>query len=226
MAKAKFYTYVHRKADTNEVFYVGKGQGNRLGVRAGRSKLWKETVSLHGYVAEKVGFFDCEKDAFAHEKFLIQCQKEHGNILCNLTVGGEGYSGYIAPPEVRERRIAGIREMLADPVRREKRSLAMSQALTGKTFSNERKAKLSAAHKGIPLSESHKAGLRKRVCTEAHRANLKAANARPDVKARRSAAISAGMKGYVKSEEHRKALSEGLKASWARRKAEKLAQQA
>lgn len=35
-----FYVYLHRKKTTKEVFYVGKGSGDRVWSRAGRSSLF------------------------------------------------------------------------------------------------------------------------------------------------------------------------------------------
>lgn len=52
MAKEKtkeFYIYAHYTLDTNEIFYIGKGKGNRLGHKRGRSNLWKNIVNKHGY---------------------------------------------------------------------------------------------------------------------------------------------------------------------------------
>lgn len=219
MPNWKFYTYIHRRADTSEVFYVGKGRGRRSGIRAGRSMEWFSIVEKHGYVSEILAFFEFEEFAFEHEKQLISDCKALGIKLCNKTNGGEGMSGYIEPSDAREKRLAAMQDALKDPVRSAKRSKALSDALIGKTFSDERKLNQSLAKKGRPLSEAHRLSLIGKVITESHRAAISAAMARPGVKEKRSAAISATMKGYVKSEEHRKALSEAAKADWSRRKA-------
>ena len=45
MAEAKFYTYVHRTADTGSVFYVGKGKGQRAYTKFNRTKFWTHVAS-------------------------------------------------------------------------------------------------------------------------------------------------------------------------------------
>lgn len=218
MPNWKFYTYVHRRADTGEAFYVGKGRNGRSGIRAGRSIEWLSVVEQHGYVSEILAYFEFEEFAFEHEKQLISDFKSLGLKLCNKTNGGEGMSGYIEPAATREKRLSAMQNALKDPVRSAKRSKALSDALIGRTFSDERKLNQSLARKGRPLSESHRLSLIGKVITESHRAAISAAMARPGVKEKRSAAIAATMKGYVKSDEHRKSLSDAAKADWAKRK--------
>ncbi|MES1979549.1 MAG: hypothetical protein V4451_16020 [Pseudomonadota bacterium] len=223
MAEAKFYTYVHRRADTGEVFYVGKGQGKRAYDKKHRSIFWKGVATRHGLEVQIVDRFERERDAFRHEKVLIHLFREIGAILCNFTDGGEGCSGYKFSDEARLARNAAIKIAQARPEVKAKQAASLSAALKGKTFSAERRAGMSAAKKGRPLSESHRLSLIGKLITESHRAALKAANARPDVKARRSAAISATMKGYVKSDEHRANLAKAAREDWAKRKAKQVA---
>jgi len=49
----KYYVYVHKIADTGEVFYVGSGTGNRWRTSSNRSELWHES-SANGFAPEKV----------------------------------------------------------------------------------------------------------------------------------------------------------------------------
>lgn len=219
MAKAKFYTYVHRKADTGEVFYVGKGQGSRLSVRAGRSVYWQNIVSKHGFKSEITAWFEDEQEAFEHEKLLIMTMRSHGNVLCNLTDGGEGTAGYIETPEVKEKRVSALRDALRDPIKAAKRSAALSEALRGKKFTAERRQKLSESHKGSRPTEATREKLRNRTFSEQHMNAFMRATRDPELNEKRKAAISSTMKGYQKSEEHRAALSAAAKADWARRKA-------
>lgn len=85
-----FYTYAHLKADTNEIFYIGKGTGKRLHRKDARNTHWHNTVKKHGYKAIKLATWESEQDAFEHEKFLIQCLKEIGTALVNQSAGGDG----------------------------------------------------------------------------------------------------------------------------------------
>lgn len=218
MAEAEFYTYIHRKADTGEVFYVGKGKGNRAFSKNGRSRFWQSVVANHDFKVEIAGVFADETKAFFHEKELIANFRLLGFRLCNMTDGGEGVSGYVMPESIIKARSAAIAEAFKRPEVKARRSAAISKAQKGKKLTDEHKAKLSIAHKGKPLSESHKLGLKNRVFTLEHRAALVAANARPDVKEKRIIAISKAMKGYVKTDEHRAALSAAAKADWAKRK--------
>jgi hypothetical protein len=221
MAEAKFYTYVHRRADSGEVFYIGKGSGQRSHSPHKRSTHWTSIVAKHGFTVQIVSRHERESDAFKHEKVLIALHRAAQCRLANQTDGGEGGSGYKWDPIARLAVNEKIRQALANrsPEAKALTSAKMSAALKGKTFSAERRANQSLARMGKPLAESHRLALVGKVVTDAHRAALKAANARPGVKARRSAAISATMKGYVKSDEHRAALSAAAKADWARRKA-------
>lgn len=43
-----FYVYMHRRNDTNEIFYVGKGVGDRARTYEGRNKDWLKIVYEHG----------------------------------------------------------------------------------------------------------------------------------------------------------------------------------
>jgi hypothetical protein len=41
----KFYTYIHLNPETNQIFYVGKGTGNRAFVKPQRNDQWKKYVN-------------------------------------------------------------------------------------------------------------------------------------------------------------------------------------
>jgi hypothetical protein len=221
MSNFKFYTYAHYKADTKEIFYIGKGSGKRAYDSSQRSKFWKSVVAKHGFSVEILSHWNCEKDAFLHEKFLIETFKSMGFRLCNMTDGGEGVSGYKMDEETLKRRSAAIWLANQNPESKRKKSESLSRAFKGKKFSEERKRKMSEQRKGKPLSESHRQSLIGKVITESHRKSLSEANARPGVKERRSAAISKTMKGMVKTDEHRRNLSEAAKKAWAKIKADK-----
>ena len=88
-----YYTYGHYKADSKELFYIGKGKGNRAHDRDSRSDFWRNIVKKHDYTVEIFADWPTEEEAFEHEKFLIECFRDL-TVLCNLTDGGDGCSGY------------------------------------------------------------------------------------------------------------------------------------
>lgn len=47
-----FYVYLHRKATTREVFYVGKGKGRRIYDTSRRNNAWKQVVKSCGIIRE------------------------------------------------------------------------------------------------------------------------------------------------------------------------------
>lgn len=221
MSNFKFYTYAHYKADTKEIFYIGKGSGKRAHDSSQRSRFWKSIVEKHGFSVEILSRWNLEGDALDHEMFLIRCFRDLGAKLCNLTDGGEGVSGYKMDRETIDRRARSIRIAMQNPESQRKKSESLSRALKGKKFSDERKKRLSEAKKGKPLSESHRKSLIGKVITDSHRKSLSDANKRPGIREIRSAAISKTMKGMVKTEEHRRNLSEAARRAWVKIKADK-----
>lgn len=93
-----FYVYLHITKDTNEIFYVGKGKGNRAYKSSGRNKFWHSVINKHGFKVEIVKENLTEEQSVALEKQLIH---EYGRRdlgvgkLVNLTNGGDGVSGKI-----------------------------------------------------------------------------------------------------------------------------------
>jgi len=91
MSLNKFYVYVHRRADDNTIFYVGKGCNDRAWHKRGRSDWWQNVVNKHGYTVEIVIDFMDEDVAFSFEEELTNYYDGH---LVNLSVGGGGSTGY------------------------------------------------------------------------------------------------------------------------------------
>jgi len=160
-----FYVYSHKKADTGVIFYIGKGKGNRLNFKHGRSAYWNRIVAKHGFKAEIIINFETEQEAFKYEILLIEGFKASELSLCNLTRGGEGMSGYKHSKEAKEK-ISVARNNMSEETRikigdasrkRSKESRAkMSAAKIGKVVSEETKAKMKNAAKNKILSEEHK----------------------------------------------------------------------
>jgi len=96
------YTYAHSTSD-GKVFYIGKGQDDRAYSRQDRSIAWKSHVKKsRGYSISILADWSTEEEAFEHEKFLINCFKDMGHHLLNLTSGGKGVTDYCQTEELRE----------------------------------------------------------------------------------------------------------------------------
>lgn len=84
----RFYVYVHRRNDNNEVFYVGKGSKDRYRTHHGRNKWWKRVVAKYGFTPEIVEKDLFEFDALELEKELIKFYRENNHKLVNICEGG------------------------------------------------------------------------------------------------------------------------------------------
>jgi hypothetical protein len=148
-----FYTYSHATPQ-GQLFYIGKGQGKRAHQLKYRNDKWKKIVAKYGKPTVQVlADWKTEAEALDHEMFLIQCFKDMGYELANLTVGGEGTSGYKHTPEqIEKNRLAKLG------------STPWNKGISsGLKHTEEFKQKLSAVHKGnkwregIPTSAKQKA---------------------------------------------------------------------
>jgi hypothetical protein len=88
-----FYVYEHIRNDTGEVFYVGKGSGDRIWIESNRNPYWKNIAKKCGKVIKRKLIKNIDEE-FA---FLIECERidqllRLGYNLANLTSGGEGAS--------------------------------------------------------------------------------------------------------------------------------------
>lgn len=110
----KFYIYKHTRPDTQEVFYIGKGNTSknsheeRYKTSSGRNKMWKSIVAKNNgiFIPEIICYCDTEVEVNRLEKLYI---KQYGRrnlglgTLCNLTDGGDGSVGIIATEETRRK---------------------------------------------------------------------------------------------------------------------------
>lgn len=103
----RHYVYRHLKADTMDVFYVGKGtvrtrkksiDYERANTKNKRNQWWHHTVNKHGVVVEIVASFATDKDSQEFEKRLIAEYGRHS--LVNMTDGGDGHCGHKKPDHV------------------------------------------------------------------------------------------------------------------------------
>lgn len=106
----KYYTYLHRRNDTNAVFYIGKGHDRRAWNKK-RNDHWHKIVAKHGYSVEVVAYWPTEQQALDHEIFLIWCFRQLGARLSNQTDGGQGSSGRKRPLVERQAISAKMKEI-------------------------------------------------------------------------------------------------------------------
>lgn len=213
MAEARFYTYIHRKADTGDIFYVGKGIGNRCNETTNRNNQWRLVFEKHGRVVEIVSLFECEVDAFAHEKLLISDLRKSGANLVNMTSGGQGQSGRPISNEQKAKISAALKG---------RRPSDNTLFAARRPPSAEHRAKISQAKKGgkawnkgvsMPLEERLRRGwpAEKKIYTQTTKARTELSIAHREK-------ISAALKGRPKapfSDEHRAKMSEAKKRYWA-----------
>ena len=139
-----YYIYQHRSADTNEIFYVGKGKDKRFCDKNKRGRYWKHYVAKHGFVPEIIKDGLDEELAFLAEIECIDAYKRRGIKLINLTNGGEGCSGY-SMKHSEEQKSKWSVERKGTPSPRK-----------GVKLLDSTKEKISLARVGKLLSESHK----------------------------------------------------------------------
>lgn len=102
----QFYVYQHRRNDTGEIFYIGKGSGKRAwDDHCSRydNKIWRGCAK-NGYTVEIVCDKLDEKHSFDLEVMLIAFhgRKNLGTgSLANLSDGGEGVSGRVLSEETK-----------------------------------------------------------------------------------------------------------------------------
>ena len=100
------YVYRHKKAGTNEVFYIGIGVKKSYGrayTKSGRNKHWENLVNKYGFEVEIIADKLTREEARELEIMLIE---HYGRFdlgtgkLVNMTAGGDGMSE--PTPEIRK----------------------------------------------------------------------------------------------------------------------------
>lgn len=145
-----FYVYQHRRLDTGEVFYVGKGYNKRAFSKHSRSSHWYNIVNKSDYKVEFVDINLDEETAFELEIFTIEFygRKDLGlGTLINLTDGGDGVSN--PSKEIRIKIGNANRGKTLSTEIKEKMSIAQSNK------SEEYRNKISKSLKGRKLTKEH-----------------------------------------------------------------------
>ena len=153
--------YEHLRNDTNEVFYVGKGEKKKRAFdKSNRNPHWHNIVNKVGYTVNIVHKGVEQEEAKRIEILLIEKygrQDLGTGILVNMTDGGEGSLGLICSEKTRQKISEagkGNTNSLGKS-RSEEARQKMSEArkgekhhMFGKKHSNEVKQKISEALKG------------------------------------------------------------------------------
>jgi group I intron endonuclease len=152
-----FYIYRHTRPDTNEVFYVGKGNNLdkrkpkyfRAQFKKRRSIFWNKVVLKNNGNYEVEIIFECENESFCNKKekefISLYGRRDIGKgTLVNLTDGGDGSSGLVYTNEMREKLIKRLKENhpRLGSKHSEKSKEAMSESAKQRTCKNPFKGKI------------------------------------------------------------------------------------
>ena len=109
----KYYVYQHKFI--NGTIYIGKGKGKRFIENTSRNPHWKALTAKYGEPIKGIMYCNLtESEAFQKEKVVIRYYKLKKVLLCNLTNGGEGASGYKHTSEHKKYISLAIKEYLKD----------------------------------------------------------------------------------------------------------------
>jgi hypothetical protein len=134
-----FYIYQHRRNDTNSIFYIGKGKGDRAHTKHGRNDYWNKIVSkANGFTVEIIAEELDEELAHLAEIEKIDQLKRLGlwDKLANITTGGEGVVGLVHSEEAKEKMSLA--------------KLGKPSPRKGAVLSEETRKKISEVQKGKP----------------------------------------------------------------------------
>lgn len=127
LATTDAYVYLHKKADTGDVFYVGIGSKPRFYrayEKTKRSKHWINLVNKHGLIVEVLytGLTWAEAQEKERETILLIGRIDLGTgPLINRTAGGEGANGVIVSEETKAKITLGKLGKKRPPIREETR---------------------------------------------------------------------------------------------------------
>ena len=100
-----YYVYEWFKKDSEDVFYVGKGKGNRYKSIANRNPYFLNVYTKYDSDVRIVKNNLTEKEALEYEYYLIKKYRDkYGeDYLTNLTSGMDGYIGFTRTEKSKER---------------------------------------------------------------------------------------------------------------------------
>jgi hypothetical protein len=172
----KFYVY-QLKTSNGEIFYIGKGNGDRMykhiRISKGNSINKSKNPKLYnkisnelrrgGYITPEI-LFESESENECLVKEIELISKIGKENLCNLTDGGEGTSGYKLSEETKRK--MSLSKIGKKRIFTDEHKQHLSKSLTGKIgywrgkkLSEETKRKMSENGKGKnkgPISKEHR----------------------------------------------------------------------
>ena len=141
------YVYIHKRKDTNEVFYVGIGQNkNRAFEKNRRNPFWKRITKITDFDVHIIEENLSWKEACEREKYWISFYGRRNintGSLVNLTDGGDGTLGRIVSEETRNK----MRRPISEEHKR-KIGLASKGRNVGRKHTEEARKKMSNSLKG------------------------------------------------------------------------------
>jgi len=176
VTEPSYFIYFHRRPDTGEVFYVGRGKKykshsptRRAFDKSDRSKQWRSVVDRNDgvYSVEIVEWLETFEEARDREIFYIKSigRKRHGGPLVNLSDGGDGISGYTHTPETRARLVSAwsqnperIKPLQTDEAKAARRAAMALRggSMAGKKHTDATKKKYSIDRAGSKNSQARR----------------------------------------------------------------------
>jgi hypothetical protein len=161
--------YRHRKAGTQEVFYIGISVNKyRPYEERRRTKYWGNIVNKYGFEVDIIFNDISYEEAKEGEKLLIKLygRKDLGlGPLVNMTDGGEGTLGRIVSEETRKK-ISDLKKgnkYFLGKKHNEITKKVLSEKLKDRLFSEETKKQMSDSHKGVKFSEERMEKIKQRT---------------------------------------------------------------
>lgn len=155
----KYYVYFHIKETTGEVFYVGKGMGNRAYSKNKRNNFWTNIVNKYGYDVIIIKDNLTNEESFKLEEYWVNRigRRDLGlGPLVNLKDGGIGPNNF--SDETKKK--------ISDSLKGRKQPTEVveqrAKSNTGKKRTQAHKDKMSAMFKGRTHSDEYKEACRQR----------------------------------------------------------------
>ena len=222
----KFFVYVDYRKDDGKPFYVGKGAEKRI-KNLHRNPLHTNIKKKHGMVRRILFENLSENESFEREIQLIQelqTHIDHGNGGANLTLGGEGVSGYKHTDEQKKKHSDLVKKLYEDPEYREKMKKLYEDPEYREKISEsskklwedpEHRAKMSESRKKMwedpvfkeKMSESHKKKWENPEIQKKHRESIKKKWEDPEFREK----MSESVKKQWEDPEYRKKMNESRK---------------
>lgn len=130
----RFCVYAHIRKDTNEIFYIGKGNKNRPNAKNSRNPHWHNIVNKCGYNVSILIKDLTDDESYNYEQWVIS-MLGYDN-LTNLSSGGRGsYKRKVSLETRKKLSVANkrpnlkLRETLSNPIVKEKNRLKTIEAM-------------------------------------------------------------------------------------------------